>query len=106
VSIKWHLRAYQISSFLGIALGFFGLGFLIVVYFENLPGWVQFAVMSASLIVVYFVVHLIFTRVLGAVCPQCGKAIFFRVDRRNEIVYRCQSCSFVHRTGVYEEGED
>lgn len=104
MTITSHVRAFVVISFLGVFLSFFGLGFSILVYFRTVPTWLQLATLGLSVVIGYYVVYFIFSRLIGAVCPKCNKSVFLRVSRDGELTYNCQARTYSHETGIFERG--
>lgn len=101
MKVEAHARAYLVASVLGLIIGFFGLGFAILVRLGNLPPWLQAVVLGTSMVIGWLVVHVLFSRVVGAACPGCGRPVYLRLGRRQELVYRCRTCGVSRRTGIF-----
>jgi hypothetical protein len=103
MSIKCHRRVY-LASFLVSSVAGFALGFVILaLYFPRLPAWLQFSVFCVVALGFTLIHRLVFHRFVGATCPACAGRCLRGKDRRWEVVYRCKTCSFVCRTGVFED---
>jgi len=106
MNIKWHLRAYLASMFIGLFVGFFGMGFPIVVYFGTLPQWQQFVVMAGCAFFLMMGIRLLFFKIIPADCPICKDKVRLAANRFGELSYKCSSCKFSYNTGVTEDGGD
>jgi hypothetical protein len=95
VTINTHLVVALTSSFLGFAVGFFGLGFFVLVILADVPRLAQAAVMFGSGVVSFWVVKVIFTKVVFARCPSCRVGKVFPVGSWvAPIVYLCSNCGY------------
>jgi hypothetical protein len=95
VTINAHLIVALTSSFLGFAAGFFGLGFCVLVIIEDVPRLAQAAVMFSCGVASFWVVKVIFTKVVSARCPSCRRGAVFPVGTWvAPIVYLCSNCGY------------
>ncbi len=76
MSPRRHLSIALIFILIGVAIGFFGLGFFILTYLNKLPSIVQFIVMSGCGIAGFFISKSVFINFISAACPICVDRIY------------------------------
>ncbi len=105
--IQRHVYLILVATFAGAAVGFFGLGFLILASLTpRLPPWAQFLVLAASSALGYYLPQWIISRWLPARCPQCGGSSYPAMTGRGQIRYTCHDCGQCVDTGIIVGGGD
>jgi DNA-directed RNA polymerase subunit RPC12/RpoP len=94
MSPQKQLALALILIFIGTTVGFFALGFSILILFGNIPGYWQLPILSACGMLGFFSVKVLFTRYVHATCPKCHGKVFPQGSFRIPVLYLCSNCGF------------
>ena len=94
MSPRRHLSIALIFTLIVVVLGFFGLGFFILTYLNELPSVVQFIVMSGCGMVGFFIAKYFFTNCISATCPKCKSSTYPERNWISPVSYRCPTCGY------------
>lgn len=92
MSPKRHASIALALVFVGFGVGFFGLGFSLLILLRDVPKYGQFLILMICGMIGFYIVKFIFSKVISAVCPKCQSKIYPQGTWEVPIIYRCSSC--------------
>jgi len=89
---KRHLSIALALVFVGFGVGFFGLGFSLLILLRDVPEYGQFLILMMCGMIGFYIVKVIFSKGISAVCPKCQSKIYPQGTWEVPVIYRCSSC--------------